>query len=332
LTLVVGRNGSGKSSFAEGLEMLLTGSVRRWEKPAPAVTRDSWRNKHASDVVDVRAQIAIEGRGLAEVGRAWQPGAGLDEPASWLQASGAKRTTVDELGWSTALSEYRPFLSHSELEAFFGRPSELHDLLASVLGLDDLTEASTRLNSARKAREDAHTALKQRLEPLRDRLSELADERAKECLPALSGRTWDIAAAKAVATGTVIPDGSELDILRRIAQLSPPSAEHIRNAVAALREAAEGLDDVSGSPAGRALALASLLELALKHQEAHGDEDQVCPVCGRAAALTAQWRTETQLHIANLRNEAGTAQAAADIARTAADQALPLLQGPPATP
>src|ERR1039458_2316125 len=30
LTLVVGRNGSGKSSFAEALEMLLTGSDRRW--------------------------------------------------------------------------------------------------------------------------------------------------------------------------------------------------------------------------------------------------------------------------------------------------------------
>lgn len=30
LTLVVGRNGSGKSSFAEGLEVLLTGDSRRW--------------------------------------------------------------------------------------------------------------------------------------------------------------------------------------------------------------------------------------------------------------------------------------------------------------
>src|SRR5260370_37735187 len=128
---------------------------------------------------------------LRKSGRQQQPGPRLDESVSWLQASGPKRATVDELGWSTALSEYRPFLSHSELEAFFGRPSELHDLLASVLGLDDLTEASARLNAVRKTREDAHSVMKQRLEPLRERLSELADERAKECLPALSGRTWD---------------------------------------------------------------------------------------------------------------------------------------------
>ena len=32
LTLVVGRNGSGKSSFAEGLELLLTGDTYRWKK------------------------------------------------------------------------------------------------------------------------------------------------------------------------------------------------------------------------------------------------------------------------------------------------------------
>ncbi len=30
LTLVIGRNGSGKSSFAEGLEVLLTGDSLRW--------------------------------------------------------------------------------------------------------------------------------------------------------------------------------------------------------------------------------------------------------------------------------------------------------------
>src|ERR1019366_10801693 len=45
LTLVVGRNGSGKSSFAEALEMLLTGSNRRWTERAK-VWQDGWRNLH----------------------------------------------------------------------------------------------------------------------------------------------------------------------------------------------------------------------------------------------------------------------------------------------
>ncbi len=329
LTLVVGRNGSGKSSFAEGLEILLTGSVSRWEKPAPVVMRDSWRNKHAGDVVDVRAEFVIEGRGRAEVCRSWQPTDGLDDSVSRLQVHGEKQSAIAKLGWSKALSEYRPFLSHSELEAFFGRPSDLHDLLASVLGLDELTASSARLNAERKAREDAHAELKERLERLRARLGELGEERAKECLDSLSGRTWDIAAAMAVATGTAIPDGSELDILRRIAQLSGPSAEHVRDAVTALRMAADGLDEIAGSPAGRAMALASLLDLAVRHHEAHGDDDQDCPVCGRPGALTLQWRTDAARHVADLREEASAAQTATGIALAAAERAQGILQPPP---
>ncbi len=47
LTLVVGRNGSGKSSFAEALELLLTGKNRRWEDRS-AVWKEGWRNLHWS--------------------------------------------------------------------------------------------------------------------------------------------------------------------------------------------------------------------------------------------------------------------------------------------
>ena len=46
LTLVVGRNGSGKSSFADGLEVLLTGGLRDG-KNGRVAWRDGWRNLHA---------------------------------------------------------------------------------------------------------------------------------------------------------------------------------------------------------------------------------------------------------------------------------------------
>jgi hypothetical protein len=45
LTLVVGRNGSGKSSFAEAVELLTTGTNRRWSTRSK-VWRESWRNLH----------------------------------------------------------------------------------------------------------------------------------------------------------------------------------------------------------------------------------------------------------------------------------------------
>ncbi|HWS37029.1 MAG TPA: AAA family ATPase [Actinoplanes sp.] len=45
LTLVIGRNGSGKSSFAEAAELALTNDSMRWSQ-RPVVFREGWRNLH----------------------------------------------------------------------------------------------------------------------------------------------------------------------------------------------------------------------------------------------------------------------------------------------
>ena len=64
LTLVVGRNGSGKSSFAEALEVLLTGDLRRWAKLS-AVWQQGWRSMHQSDHAEITAEFLVEGAGHA---------------------------------------------------------------------------------------------------------------------------------------------------------------------------------------------------------------------------------------------------------------------------
>ena len=43
LTVIAGRNGSGKSSIAEALELVLTGSTYRW-KNRTAPWKQHWRN------------------------------------------------------------------------------------------------------------------------------------------------------------------------------------------------------------------------------------------------------------------------------------------------
>lgn len=147
LTLVVGRNGSGKSSFAEALEVLLTGNLRRWEK-LPAVWRQGWRSVHNPDHVQITAEFLVEGTGHAVAQRTWPTGADFTRASVSVQVAGEKQAGIERLGWSTALADYRPFLSHSELEAFFGSPSGLNELLVSVLGLEDLAVAATRLAQA----------------------------------------------------------------------------------------------------------------------------------------------------------------------------------------
>lgn len=334
LTLVVGRNGSGKSSFAEALEVLLTGTLLRWAPPAPAVVKNGWQSKHVSDATEIQAEFLIEGSGRASVGRAWAHGTELQGSTAWLQRAGEKRTSLNELGWDADLKEYRPFLSHAELEAFFGRPSELYDLLASVLGLEDLTNADKRLRAAQKERDDALVDVKKHLDELRTRLHPLADgdERARACLAALSGTNpaqWDIKAAEAAATGGPADETgeSELATLRNLAQLSPPPQTESDAAVAALRAAGEGLRDVAGSSAAQARDLAGLLDVALDHHEAHGDGD--CPVCGNRGALTAHWRAEAEQQRDRLRAKAAAADEAFAAAKRAAVQALTLMTAVP---
>ena len=89
------------------------------------------------------------GRGAADLAR-WR---GLHRVVGVRAGCGEKRAGLERLGWSVALADHRPFLAHSELEAFFGSPSGLYELLASVLGLEDLTSAATRLAQARLARD-----------------------------------------------------------------------------------------------------------------------------------------------------------------------------------
>ena len=77
LTLVVGRNGSGKSSFAEALEVLLTGDSLRWKERA-AVWREGWRNLH-HPAASLARDVPRRGRARAVRGRR---GAGSPRPPS----------------------------------------------------------------------------------------------------------------------------------------------------------------------------------------------------------------------------------------------------------
>ncbi len=328
LTLVVGRNGSGKSSFAEALEVLLTGNLRRWDK-LPVVWRQGWRSVHYPDQAKITAEFMVEGAGSAKAQRTWPAAADFAGSSVSVQVSGEKQAGIERLGWTAALTDYRPFLSHSELEAFFGSPSGLYELLASVLGLEDLAMAVARLAQARKAREAALGEIKKRLPALLTRLEAIDDERAQACRRALAGRSWDLAAARSAATSAPMADeAGEFGRLRRLAQLTVPAETEVQEIANALRLAAAELDAAAGSAAGRARALAGLLTAALQHHTAHGDGD--CPVCGRSGALTMEWRQATEDEVARLHREARAAESAERTATDARRRAAALLQPLPA--
>ena len=128
----MGRNGSGKSSVAEALELLLTGENRRWEHRS-AASKAGWRNLHWTGPVVISATLAVEGeRHPVTVRREWVPGADLSAGADHADGVvGASARVV--LGWDESIATYRPFLLYNELGSIPDyRPAELYDMMSAA--------------------------------------------------------------------------------------------------------------------------------------------------------------------------------------------------------
>src|SRR5687768_12279 len=290
LTLVIGRNGSGKSSFAEALELLLTGDTFRWKDKKSKVWKEGWRNLHHKQAA-IEAEFVIEGeKAPATLKRQWADGAPLEGVATSVQVQGKPKTDFEALGWKAPLVSFRPFLSYSELGSMLEEgPSHLYDALASILGLDELVAAQTRLAEARKTRERAHKeASEMRARMLRE-LPSVADGRATVLLDALGRDDWGLDDAEAVVAHADDERASDrtLVVLRQIAGLSFADAGAVETVMRQMREASKALAITAGTLAAHSKDLAEVLDQALRFHDKPGDAD--CPVCGKKSALDAKW-------------------------------------------
>src|SRR4051812_29533376 len=129
LTVVVGRNGSGKSSFAEGLELLMTGRLKRWEK-RPKAWSETWQCLHHTGPTKLTAELQSE-RGHVTLEQTWPHGAGYGDASDRANA----QRLLQEHGWERDLPSFRPFLAYAELATMFDTLSSLYDALTPVLGL-----------------------------------------------------------------------------------------------------------------------------------------------------------------------------------------------------
>ena len=322
LTLVIGRNGSGKSSFAEALELLLTGDTFRWKDKKSKIWKEGWRNLHHKQAA-IEAEFVIEGEKTpATLKRQWADGAVLEGVATSVQIQGKPKTDFEALGWKAPLVSFRPFLSYSELGSMLEEgPSHLYDALASILGLDELVAAQTRLAEARKTREREHKeASEMRARMLRE-LPAVADNRAKVLLDALDREDWGLDDAEAIVAHADDERASDrtITLLRQIAGLSFADAGAVETAIRALREASKALAVTAGTLAAQSKDLAEVLDQALRFHDKHGDGP--CPVCGKKAALDAEWHKHQAVEVKRLRDtarEATQAHLSADVARRAA--------------
>jgi DNA repair exonuclease SbcCD ATPase subunit len=326
LTLVVGRNGSGKSSFAEALELLLTGDNQRWSARRSKIWKDGWRNLHRPEKAAIQAGLLIDGTaGPIEVSRSWTKDAKLEQGET--NVSGP----VGDLGWHEAIQTYRPFLSYNELGSMLEEgPSKLYDALASILGLEEIVQAAGALGDARKTRNDKHKATQKKLDDIRSALEKLDDERGRRCLEALQSDPWKLDVVEQLVAGDEVvggDDASELALLRELSRLKGPEIDAVAAVAEELRCGVEGVEKVAGTDAEKARRTAEILERALQLHEHHGDGD--CPVCGRTGALDEDWHKKAEEEIARLRAEAGAADKAHRELRDAEKKARAFIAEPP---
>ena len=326
LTLVVGRNGSGKSSFAEALELLLTGRNRRWEDRS-AVWKGGWRNLHWKGPVAIAATLAVEGRPQPlTIRREWAADAGLTAVADSLDGAQGDDARA-ALGWEEAITTYRPFLPYNELGSIPDyKPTELYDLMSEALGLDALVDARQRLRDRRLDRQKQVRAAESSRREWFGQVEALDDERARTCADAVSkpkAGAWDLDTVELVVEGALEPEGEGVvALLRGLSTVAVPGAGAVKGAAATLRTAVAAARAAEQTDAGRARQIADLLDRSLELHAVHGD--QPCPVCG-AGELDDEWRSPTEAEARRLRTEAAEAdqaQRALDAARRHAQALL----------
>ncbi|MGW7574983.1 AAA family ATPase [Streptomyces sp. NPDC054765] len=311
VTLVVGRNGTGKSSFAEGVETAFTGRTARLDKQRGEVWRRHWRNLHHGAEPKVEVGLALAGDTRPSALTCTWPGDDVTAPEVVFKRPGYGQRPFKDVGWEEALNGYRPFLSYSDLDKLIsGKPSELYDSIATILGLGELTAADERLQAVEKALNSTAKTADADLPALVESLSALDDPRAERALAAVSGSgTPDFDELEALVSGLPDADDDRLRELRATVELTGPDLDAVGAAVDRLREAVAVLDDVRASGAEDAHQRSELLFRALDHSRRHPDDD-ACPVCGSDRPLDEAWAEQAAEQVAALRQEAATAQEA----------------------
>ncbi|BBY73580.1 hypothetical protein MPRF_04790 [Mycolicibacterium parafortuitum] len=297
LMVVSGRNGSGKSSFAEALELALTGTSYRWHNKA-ALWEEAWRNLHHPEPCAIRVGFTAEGVGTFTVGMEWKAGAELTDRTSWTQTGSDQRLPgTADLGWSRPLELWRPILSYEELGRLFdGGPSALYDALSKLLGLEVLTDAEKWLGAQIKLTKTARDRADAERKELVKALSGSDDDRAQRAVTLLRKRGGaPIDEVLALATGSDDEGQRVVAALRALTQIEVPSLDDVETTATRLRSARETVDNAAHTLADNAAQRIDVLSAALQLHEHAGDLE--CPLCGEGR-LDGEWATRTRTAIA----------------------------------
>lgn len=152
LVLLFGPNGYGKTSLAEAVEWLLTGTTRRrqrGEEISKSEYGGTFPNAHNGTPVQVTATILGPDGADHHLTRSI-PNTAADT-VSILSLDGKTITTLEAVGSQFGGIVRNPVIAQHDLQSFIhSRPKERRDLIGAALGLEELTTLKTALDSARR--------------------------------------------------------------------------------------------------------------------------------------------------------------------------------------
>ncbi|MEU6207376.1 ATP-binding protein, partial [Micromonospora musae] len=310
ITLVVGRNGSGKSSFAEAVELALTGDSARWAD-RNSVWRTGWRNLHSPDPCSIEVQLRVDGVAKpVTVSRSWHLDAGLTDAEVTVASEQGRQPDLTELGLARPLTLYRPFLTAAELGRLTaGTQSQLFDAISAILGLEAITDADQRLMAATRPVDTTIKQVRAQRAALAARLAEVDDDRARRAAILLKGRS----AVDLDTLAAILDEPDEatayapLRLCRAVVDMPLPAPESVPSLATQLVNAATEARRYDGGRSRAALRSAELLRLAIEHHDDTGDGP--CPVCS-VGTLDRDWRTAAAASLTQLRDRSVAAQTA----------------------
>ena len=310
LTVVVGRNGSGKSTFAEATELALTGDSSRWSGRS-AQWRDGWSNLHHDAARGVVLKLREAARHVdTTITRSWSVGGRLEDAHLSVQRSGDRKEDVGRTGLDHEWQSFRPFLSYNELGGLLqDGPAKAFDAITSVLGTDELDAATARVRAAAKDLAGRVKLSKEDAQRVAATLAAVDDERATIACRVLQAKKWDLDALEPIVSAAAPAADSLLGWLDAILRIEVPSTGAVEAAASEIEAAHEGLGAVAGSDAERARQLASLLASAIAFHDAHAGETD-CPVCGTPGRIDEAWAHRARAAVDALRSESQDAAAA----------------------
>ena len=306
LTIVTGSNGTGKSSFVEALETLLTGTSLRWEDRSVEF-KQGWRNLHSPNDPSLVAEFTSQTNQVEQllICGSWDDVKKVDSIQRTVQTIEGDHQNLEGYKWVERLNTFRPLLTFNEISQLIEqKPSVRYDTISAALGLSWLEGAIKLLRRVSDGRSKPLKEIPREWSAIKQSGTESLPHDVTDLIAdidtAIKGKNIDDGLIER-ASLYVESHVGELSDMQQFERAFPEESE-----IADLRTGIMAYIVELGSHA-RSLSqqshlVAQILTNSLRLCEEFGQED--CPVFKAQGVLDHAWIDKTRLDIPRLEEDA----------------------------